>query len=44
MLHFEKELVRFLGIEHPNLTAIVSLGRAIHRIPTTRPALLASLP
>lgn len=44
MLHFEKELVRFLGIEHPNLTAIVSLGRAIQRIPTTRPSLLASLP
>jgi DNA repair protein RecO (recombination protein O) len=44
MLHFEKELVRFLGIEHPNLTAIISLGRAIQRIPATRPSLLASLP
>ncbi len=44
MLHFEKELVRILGIEHPELSAIVSLGRAIHRIPSTRPALLASLP
>jgi DNA repair protein RecO (recombination protein O) len=43
MLHFEKELVRFLGIEHPNLTSIISLGRAIQRIPTTRPSLLASL-
>ena len=44
MLHFEKELVRFLGIEHPEISAILSLGRAIHRIPSTRPALLASLP
>lgn len=43
MLHFEKELVRLLGIEHPELSAIVSLGRAIQRIPSTRPALLASL-
>lgn len=44
MLHFEKELVRILGIEHPELSAIVSLGRAINRIPSTRPALIASLP
>ena len=44
MLHFEKELVRFLGIEHPEISAILSLGRAIHRIPSTRPALLGSLP
>jgi recombinational DNA repair protein (RecF pathway) len=44
LLHFEKELVRLLGIAHPDLTAIVSLGRAIHRIPTTRPSLLESLP
>ncbi len=43
MLHFEKELVRLLGVEHPELSAIVSLGRAIHRIPSTRPALLTSL-
>ena len=44
MLHFEKELVRLLGIEHPGHSAILSLGRAIHKIPTTRPALIASLP
>jgi DNA repair protein RecO (recombination protein O) len=43
MLHFEKELVRLLGIEHPELSAIVSLGRAIQRIPSTRASLLASL-
>lgn len=43
MLHFERELVRLLGIEHPEISAILSLGRAIHRIPSTRPKLLASL-
>lgn len=44
MVHFEKELVRFLGIEHPSHSAIISLGRAIHKIPITRSSLLASLP
>ena len=44
MVHFEKELVRLLGIAHPSHSAIISLGRAIHKIPSTRPSLFASLP
>jgi DNA repair protein RecO (recombination protein O) len=44
MLHFERELARFLGIEHPRATAIVAIGRACHRIPSTRGGLLKTLP
>jgi DNA repair protein RecO (recombination protein O) len=44
MLHFEAELVRMLGIQHPRLTPIVALGRAYHRIPNARPGLLKLLP
>jgi len=44
LLHFEAELVRLLGIQHPRLTPIVALGRAYHRIPTARPGLLKMLP
>jgi DNA repair protein RecO (recombination protein O) len=34
--HFENELVRVLGIEHPQVNAIVALGRVYHRIPSSR--------
>lgn len=44
LLHFESELVRMLGIQHPRLSPIVALGRANHRIPTARPGLMKLLP
>ncbi len=44
LLHFETELVRLLGIQHPRLTPIVALGRAYQRIPSARPSLLKMLP
>ena len=34
------ELVRLLGIAHPSLTPIVAIGRAYHRIPSSRAACL----
>jgi DNA repair protein RecO (recombination protein O) len=43
LLHFETELVRLLGIENPQVTPIVALGRAYHRIPSARPGLLKLL-
>jgi DNA repair protein RecO (recombination protein O) len=44
LLHFETELVKMLGIQHPRLTPIVAFGRAYHRIPNARPGLLKMLP
>jgi DNA repair protein RecO (recombination protein O) len=44
MLHFERELARFLDIEHPQATPIAAIGRACHRIPSARPGLLKTLP
>lgn len=44
MLHFESELARALGIQSAAVTAAVAIGRASHRLPSTRPALLKSLP
>jgi DNA repair protein RecO (recombination protein O) len=43
LLHFESELARFLGIQQPRITPIVSIGRAYHRIPSARPGLLKML-
>ena len=43
-LHFETELARMLGIQHPELTPIVAIGRAHHRVPSARPGLLRMLP
>lgn len=44
MLHFETELTRLLGIQGaPGITAAVAIGRAYHRLPSTRAALLKSL-
>ncbi len=43
LLHFESELARLLGIAHPTLTPIVAIGRAYHRIPSTRAACLSML-
>jgi DNA repair protein RecO (recombination protein O) len=41
LLHFENELVRLLGIQgQPGVTAAVAIGRAYHRLPSSRPALL----
>jgi DNA repair protein RecO (recombination protein O) len=36
LLHFESELARLLGIAHPELSPIVAIGRACHRIPSAR--------
>ena len=41
LLHFEGELVRMLGIAHPELTPIVAIGRVYHRIPSSRAACMA---
>lgn len=44
MLHFESELTRLLGIQGAaGVSAAVAIGRAYHRLPSTRPALLKSL-
>jgi DNA repair protein RecO (recombination protein O) len=42
LLHFESELARMLGIAHPELSPIVAIGRACHRIPASRAACLAA--
>ncbi len=44
MLHFETELARLLGIQNANVTAAVAIGRAYHRMPSSRAALLKRLP
>ncbi len=44
LVHFERELTRLLGIEHPTVPAAVSLERLYHRLPQARPQLLKSLP
>ena len=44
LFHFETELARMLGIQHPELTPIVAIGRAHHRIPSARPGLRRMLP
>jgi DNA repair protein RecO (recombination protein O) len=44
MLHFESELVRWLGIQNAKLTPAVAIGRAYHRLPASRAALLRKLP
>ena len=44
LVHFEAELTRLLGIANAEVTAAVALGRAYHRLPTTRPGLLKKLP
>jgi DNA repair protein RecO (recombination protein O) len=41
LLHFESELARMLGIAHPELSPIVAIGRAHHRIPSSRAACMA---
>ncbi|HEY3901010.1 MAG TPA: DNA repair protein RecO [Chthoniobacter sp.] len=44
LLHFETELARLLGIQgQENVTSAVAIGRAYHRLPQGRPALLKSL-
>lgn len=44
LLHFESELARLLGIQHPSLTPIVAIGRVYHRAPSARAGLLRTLP
>ncbi len=34
--HFENELVRLLGIAHPEVSACVAIGRAYQRVPSSR--------
>jgi DNA repair protein RecO (recombination protein O) len=41
--HFENELARLLGITHPQVSAAVAIGRAYHRLPSSRRELLARL-
>jgi DNA repair protein RecO (recombination protein O) len=44
LLHFEAELVRFLGIQgQENVTPAVAIGRVYHRLPKARPGLLKTL-
>ncbi len=44
LLHFERELVRFLGIHgQPDITPVVAIGRAYGRIPSARASLIARL-
>ena len=44
LLHFEGELARLLGIQgQANVTPAVAIGRAYHRLPRARQALLKSL-
>ena len=38
--HYESELTRLLGIQHPGGSAIIAIGRAYHRIPSSRPQVL----
>lgn len=41
--HFERELVRLLGIQHPEVSAAVAIGRAYHKLPSARRDLLTRL-
>lgn len=40
LFHFEKELARLLGIQHPDVSAALAIGRAYHRLPAARAKLL----
>ena len=42
-VHFENEVVRILGIQHPSVSAAIAIGRAYHRLPSRRGALLREL-
>lgn len=42
--HFERELVRLLGIEHPQVSSALAIGRAYNRLPNARRDLLKALP
>lgn len=41
--HFERELVRLLGIEHPDISPAHALRRVYHRLPPTRAEILKPL-
>lgn len=41
--HFERELVRLLGIQHPEVSAALAIGRAYHKLPSARRELVARL-
>jgi DNA repair protein RecO (recombination protein O) len=41
--HFENELAGLLGIREPDVSAAIAIGRAYHRLPIVRPALLRQL-
>jgi len=43
LTHFENELVRILGIQHPSSSAAAAIGRVYHRLPSQRAALLRQL-
>jgi hypothetical protein len=43
LLHFENEVVRILGIQHPSASAASAIGRVYHRLPPQRAALLRQL-
>jgi DNA repair protein RecO (recombination protein O) len=44
LLHFESELSRLLGIQHPGMTPVMAIGRTYHSVPSARGELLRSLP
>ena len=44
MLHFESELARLLGIQNAAVAPAVAIGRAYHRLPSSRPRLFRTLP
>jgi DNA repair protein RecO (recombination protein O) len=44
LLHFESELARMLGIQQPDVTPVVAIGRVYHRMPAARAGLLKTLP
>ena len=41
--HFEDELTRLLGIQHPTVSAAIAIGRTYHRLPAARSKLVARL-
>lgn len=41
--HFERELVRLLGIDQPQVSAAVAIGRAYHKLPSARRDLVKRL-
>jgi DNA repair protein RecO (recombination protein O) len=43
LLHFETEMTRLLGIQHPTDSPAIAIGRTYQRLPASRPAAIAAL-